>query len=116
LYKKGLAGLLFDVQQKTFSLLRQLDENPSDRTLIEPCKIWLENTLNTPLSEDFEMFSDENKLKHLKKLLNRPVRVCGMVKNEGEPGGGPFWVLDRKGNTVLQVVESSQVSEDSDQQ
>ncbi len=116
LYKKGLAGLLLEVQQKTFVLLHQLDENPSDRTLIEPCKTWLEQTLNTPLSEDFEMFSDENKLQHLRKLLNRPMRVCGMVKNEGEPGGGPFWVLDRKGNTVLQIVESSQVSKDKDQQ
>lgn len=116
LYKKGLAGLLLDVQQKTFSLLRQLDENPSDRTLIEPCKTLLEASLNTPLSEDFELFSAENKLQHLKKLLNRPMRVCGMVKNEGEPGGGPFWVLDRKGNTTLQIVEGSQIGSKNKEQ
>ncbi|MBP5206043.1 MAG: DUF4301 family protein, partial [Bacteroidales bacterium] len=41
--------------------------------------------------------------------LNRPIRVCGMVKNEGEPGGGPFWVTDSEGETSLQIVESSQI-------
>ena len=49
------------------------------------------------------------KLQYLKTTLNRPIRVCGMVKNEGEPGGGPFWVLDKNGTVSLQIVESSQV-------
>ena len=44
--------------------------------------------------------------------LNRPIRVCGMVKNEGEPGGGPFWVRDKKGNVFLQIIEASQVESD----
>ena len=46
---------------------------------------------------------------YLTKVLNRPIRVCGMVKNEGEPGGGPFWVQDEKGRQTLQIVESSQI-------
>ena len=50
----------------------------------------------------------------MQNVLNRPIRVCGMVKNEGEPGGGPFWVRDKKGNVSLQIIEASQV--ESDQQ
>lgn len=42
-------------------------------------------------------------------MLNRPIRICGMVKNEGEPGGGPFWVRDMKGNLSLQIIETSQI-------
>jgi hypothetical protein len=49
---------------------------------------------------------------YLLKFLDRPVRVCGMVKNEGEPGGGPFWVRDQFGQETLQIVESSQLNLD----
>ena len=48
--------------------------------------------------------------------LNRPLRVCGMVKNEGEPGGGPFWVRNSQGKTSLQIVESSQINQQNPQQ
>ena len=55
------------------------------------------------------MFQKNYQREYLIKVLNRPIRVCGMVKNEGEPGGGPFWVIDSKGRRTLQIVESSQV-------
>ena len=48
-------------------------------------------------------------LSYLIGRLNRPIRVCGMVKNEGEPGGGPFWAKNSDGTTSLQIVESSQI-------
>jgi hypothetical protein len=51
---------------------------------------------------------EENRLSFIKETLNRPIRVCGMVKNEGEPGGGPFWVRNENGSISLQIVESSQ--------
>ena len=57
----------------------------------------------------FSKFTFENKIKELIRVLDRPIRVCGMVKNEGEPGGGPFWVIDGKGKATLQIVESSQI-------
>jgi hypothetical protein len=65
------------------------------------------------LPEDAQSGSDR-----LRELLNRPIRVCGMVKNQGEPGGGPFWVKDRhSGHNTLQIVEASQVNmNDSRQQ
>jgi hypothetical protein len=55
-------------------------------------------------------------LSFIKETLNRPIRVCGMVKNEGEPGGGPFWVRNENGNISLQIVESSQVDLNNDSQ
>ena len=52
-------------------------------------------------------------LDEYKNILNRPLRVCGVVENTGEPGGGPFWVRDKNGNTTLQIVESSQIAPES---
>jgi hypothetical protein len=65
--------------------------------------------LNIDVFDDFYNYTLENKIDYIKDKLNRPIRVCGMVKNEGEPGGGPFWVRSYKGNVSLQIVESSQV-------
>jgi hypothetical protein len=65
--------------------------------------------LNVILIDDFSKYTLEHKISLLKNILDRPIRVCGMVKNEGEPGGGPFWVRDSKGTISLQIVESSQV-------
>lgn len=50
------------------------------------------------------------RIKYLHKLLNRPIRVCGMVKNEGEPGGGPFWVKNTDGSSRLMIVEAAQIN------
>ena len=64
--------------------------------------------------EDFSKYTKESKVEYLQNVLNRPIRVCGMVKNEGEPGGGPFWVRDNKGNVFLQIIEASQVETDQE--
>ena len=52
----------------------------------------------------------EQRLEYVRGRLNRPIRVCGMVRNEGEPGGGPFWTRNADGSVSLQIVESSQVN------
>ncbi|MET0945955.1 MAG: DUF4301 family protein, partial [Flavobacterium sp.] len=70
---------------------------------------FLRQQLNIRLTNDFNKFTFENKILKIKELLDRPIRVCGMVKNEGEPGGGPFWVMNERGNVSLQIVETSQV-------
>ena len=58
----------------------------------------------------------KERIKHLRNLLDRPIRVCGMVKNEGEPGGGPFWVKAKDGSSRLMIVESAQINlKDKDQ-
>jgi hypothetical protein len=59
--------------------------------------------------DNFAALSLEDKNSAVKGVLNRPIRVCGMVKNEGEPGGGPYWVNGQNNVVSLQIVESSQV-------
>ena len=113
LYKKALAGILIQCQETTFNYLKLLDnESVSNESLNEIVK-FLITKLNVSVSEDFSKYTKESKVDYLQNVLNRPIRVCGMVKNEGEPGGGPFWVRDKKGNVFLQIIEASQV--DSDQ-
>ncbi|MFN3849151.1 MAG: DUF4301 family protein [Spirosomataceae bacterium] len=107
-YKKALAGVLLDFQQKVFAYQTQLETDSSD-ALINEISTFLANQLCTLPSADFAGYSKEEKIAYLKNKLNRPLRVCGMVKNVGEPGGGPFWAENADGTTSLQVVESAQI-------
>ena len=109
LYKKSLAGVLIEIQQKVFSYLKAIDQNEILESHLENIVLFLKEKLNIEMNNDFNKFTFENKLSKVKELLDRPIRVCGMVKNEGEPGGGPFWVLNDKGEASLQIVETSQV-------
>ncbi|WP_264552356.1 DUF4301 family protein [Flavobacterium sp. N2038] len=109
LYKKALAGVLIEVQQKVFSYLIAIDKNEVNEAILEEIVVFLHEQINVEVSGDFDKFTFENKISKIKELLDRPIRVCGMVKNEGEPGGGPFWVLNDEGVKSLQIVETSQV-------
>ncbi|GGD18763.1 DUF4301 family protein [Flavobacterium orientale] len=109
LYKKALAGVLLEKQQKVFHYLRELDAHQLTKDTIYEVVEFLETQFNIEVSDDFAMFTKQSKIDYLHKLLNRPIRVCGMVKNEGEPGGGPFWVTNNKGQVFLQIVETSQI-------
>jgi len=118
-YKKALAGVLLKTQEKLFIYQKELNEkHPAalDSGFLASAANFLENTLNTkPASNQY--YTEKEELYHyLKDKLNRPLRVCGMVKNEGEPGGGPFWALNHDGTVSLQVVESSQIDPESVQQ
>jgi len=115
-YKKMLAGILLEIQEKAFHYLKQLAKNQiSESELIEIAN-FVSNRLNVSISNEFEKYSPKHQIKYLKDKLNRPIRVCGMVKNEGEPGGGPFWVKDESGTISLQIVESAQVDKGSKRQ
>jgi nicotinamide riboside kinase len=109
LYKKALAGMLMSYQNTIFNFLRLLDEDSVSREAIDEIVLFLNEKLAITLIDDFSKYTKESKIEYLQNILNRPIRVCGMVKNEGEPGGGPFWVTDKKGNTFLQIIEASQV-------
>jgi nicotinamide riboside kinase len=109
LYKKALAGVLIKVQQKVFGYLNAIEKQEIKEEDIDEIVSFLMQKLNIELSNDFNKFTFENKVNKIKELLDRPIRVCGMVKNEGEPGGGPFWVRNDKGLISLQIVETSQV-------
>ncbi|PIF32734.1 NadR type nicotinamide-nucleotide adenylyltransferase [Flavobacterium sp. 9] len=109
LYKKALAGVLIKVQQKVFGYLEIIEKQEIKESNLEEIVVFLSKKLNIELGNDFNKFTFENKVNKIKDLLDRPIRVCGMVKNEGEPGGGPFWVMNDKGLISLQIVETSQV-------
>lgn len=107
--KKILAGLMLDVQQKVFEFLEQLDNDVQNEEQLQPIVDFLENTLNVRISKNFHKYKLNFQVEYLQEKLNRPLRVCGMVKNEGEPGGGPFWVKNEDGVVSLQIVESAQI-------
>lgn len=109
-YKKILAGLLLEIQEQAFAYSKLLNEkaNISENELIEIAE-FLSNKMNVSISEEFEKYALKYQIEYLQEKLDRPIRVCGMVKNEGEPGGGPFWVKSENGNISLQIVESAQI-------
>lgn len=109
LYKKALAGILIEIQQKVFKFLRLIDNDEVKENDIQEIVSFLQEKFSNEMTADFNKFTFQNKISKLKDLLDRPIRVCGMVKNEGEPGGGPFWVMNREGIKSLQIVETSQV-------
>ena len=113
-YKKGLAGYLLQIQTKVFDNLNALEETQDKPKTVKTVKDFIQNELLLKINTDFEDFKEESQIKILQQFLNRPIRVCGMVKNENEPGGGPFWVKDKKGNLTLQIVESAQVDLQND--
>ncbi|HWN43507.1 MAG TPA: DUF4301 family protein [Thermoanaerobaculia bacterium] len=99
-WKKALSGYLLALQERIFRVLERLESDPA--TLDEASKL-VEEELSRPIpvGADRRQFVIE--------ALNRPLRVCGVVRNQGEPGGGPFWVEDACGQLSLQIVESSQI-------
>jgi hypothetical protein len=116
-YKKALAGVLLTMQERIFEAQRMLDEDPTDENLLMETAQFLEIDLCVAPPEGFAGRSAAERAEYLKTKLNRPLRVCGMVPNVGEPGGGPFWATNADGSSSLQVVESAQVDPDhADQQ
>ncbi|QDH80124.1 DUF4301 family protein [Echinicola soli] len=107
-YKIVIASILLETQTELFDLLEKLDDNPSKKTISTAAEL-LENKLGLRLSSQFNSLSDSEKTVFLKGKLNRPLRVCGMVENTGEPGGGPFWVKDKDGSFSLQIGETAQL-------
>jgi hypothetical protein len=108
-YKKALGGMLVKLQEKVFHYLDHIENNEVDEEELDEIVDFAAIQLSQDISPDFDKFTLENKFQYVKECLNRPIRICGMVKNEGEPGGGPFWVKGKRGRVSLQIVESSQI-------
>ena len=109
LYKKALGGILIALQEQIFSYLQAIDAGEFVAGDIDEMVLFVEEKLNTKVENSFYTLTFQDKITAIQALLNRPIRVCGMVKNEGEAGGGPFWVKDENGTISLQIVESSQI-------
>ncbi|MBP3473914.1 MAG: DUF4301 family protein [Alistipes sp.] len=99
-YKKALAGVLLELQAQAFEYLKALEAGEAD---LESVARFVEERLCVKLPADCCAET-------LKAVLNRPIRVCGVVRNQGEPGGGPFWVDGGDGTESLQIAESSQIA------
>ena len=108
-YKKALAGILLNTQQQAFMYAKALESKEISKEKIEEIVEFLTQKLNIIINPQFEKYAKKHKIEYLQSKINRPIRVCGMVKNESEPGGGPFWVKHDNGEVSLQIVESSQV-------
>ncbi len=115
-YKRALGGYLVQLQDQIFGYLRKLYSGGYRNALLNEALEFSKTHLNIVPPSDMGGFSKDEKADFLLSRLNRPIRVCGMVENEGEPGGGPFWVGHEDKTLSLQIVESSQVDMDSSDQ
>lgn len=116
-YRKMIGGFAIQAQEEIFSTIRQLKSTKINASIIQDIISFCAKKLNIIIPRNMARKSLELKRKYLLSQLNRPLRVCAMVRNEGEPGGAPFWVLENNGTISLQIVEKGHVNEkDKEQQ
>lgn len=109
-YKKLLTGTLFEIQSKVFEHLDLLDKRGVTEAQLDETEAFIEANLGYKKAEGLQFKDKKGRVKYLRNILDRPIRVCGMVKNEGEPGGGPFWVKTADGSCRLMIIESAQIN------
>lgn len=107
-YKKLLAGVLITLQKQAFSYLELLDGGHYSHAELEEIIRFVQQKLHCR-NQEIKNLEDAELVIYLRKKLNRPMRVCGMVKNVGEPGGGPFLAYNADNTVSLQILESSQI-------
>jgi hypothetical protein len=108
--KQVLGGLLLEVRSKIFYYLTQLKgEEKMEKTRLDSMVTYLHERLGIAIPEMLKSWDISQLKSWLISTIDRPIRVCGMVRNEGEPGGGPFYVRSESGEVSLQIVESSQI-------
>jgi hypothetical protein len=107
-YKKVLAGILVKMQKKAYEYLQLIDSGKYTHEQVEEMIHFLQHDLQCR-NQEIKHMEDCELVLYLRKKLNRPMRVCGMVRNIGEPGGGPFLAYNPDGTVSLQILESSQI-------
>ncbi|WP_200979278.1 DUF4301 family protein [Echinicola sp. 20G] len=107
-YKMAMGGLLLHRQSEIFNLLNDLkaDQVGSQQAV----ETFLKDKMGVVFPDTYLQLSALEKKKYLIEKLDRPIRVCGMVRNTGEPGGGPFWAKNKDGSVALQIVEKAQIN------
>ena len=106
-YKMALAGLLLEVQARVFEALKALEE-VSSQSVSKAQEVYVSD-LGGIVPQILQGASLTEQAAFFQAKLNRPIRVCGMVKNTGEPGGGPFWIQEMDGTQSLQILETAQI-------
>lgn len=108
-WKQVIGGVLVDVQEKIFDYLRVLDSGVYNHTKVEEIIRFVQQVLCCRRA-DLKQLEDGDLVPYLREKLNRPLRVCGVVRNVGEPGGGPFLAYNQDGTVSPQILESSQIN------
>lgn len=112
-YKKILGGLALQIRDQIFEILRRMEKEQIDKEQIESVTEYCKNEINIVFPPEFYTSKLQKRKRIIFSLLNRPLRVCAMVRNTGEPGGGPFWVEENNKTQTLQIVESAHVDKKS---
>jgi len=110
------AGVLLKIQSQAFKYMRKIDEDCVLEDELHNIELFVINRLNADLGDAYKQLTLEEKIGALRDRLNRPIRVCGMVKNEGQPGGGPFWIKEENGHISLEIIEFAQIDSENDDQ
>lgn len=113
-YKQLIAGVLVTLQKKAFAYLEKLEKGEYTHEYLEEIIRFVQRDLCCRKA-DIKELEDADLVIYLKKKLNRPMRVCGVVKNVGEPGGGPFLTYNQDGTVSLQILESSQIDKTNEE-
>jgi hypothetical protein len=109
-YKKVLICFLLRIRKQVFTYLDMFDRKRLSLEELKEVEFFLQNTLFVQLEKKYNDLSLSEKQMYLYQIMDRPIRVCGVVKREDEPGGGPFWVKDANGKLSLQIVETSEMN------
>ncbi len=112
-WKQVIGGYLLRLQGEIFTYMESLSSGRETTTFLDDVSAFLKERLLYPVPHSARAASPSVRRAYLMERLNRPIRVCGMVRNAGEPGGGPFWVEDKDGETSRQIVETAQIDPDS---
>ena len=113
-YKQLIAGVLVTLQKRAFDYLKVLNSGAYSHEQLEDIIRFVQRDLCCR-KDDIKELEDADLVIYLKKKLNRPMRVCGVVKNVGEPGGGPFLTYNQDGTVSLQILESSQIDKSNEE-
>jgi hypothetical protein len=109
-YKKLIAGMLFSLQDKCFEYLKILEKSKVlTKDKLQEILTFTSEKLYIKHTDSLYYLETEELAEYLFSILNRPMRVCGMVINKGEPGGGPFWIKNENKTESLQIIEKSQI-------
>jgi len=107
-YKQVLAGKLLKIQEKTHHYLKLIKNNSEKIN---------KNEIHEFLKKNFFVdYTKDDNLQPIYDFLNRPIRVCGMIKNQGDAGGGPFWIQDSNNQISIQIIEGAQVDKTNQSQ
>jgi hypothetical protein len=110
-WRMSLCGYLVELQESVFHHMYQLES--AQPTVVDEAETFVQQHLHHQFPTSYDCLDFPDKATFLKQFLRRPIRVCGVVPNAGDPGGGPFWVLQADGSQSLQIVEQSQVDPES---